>query len=681
MKCIGYALLAMLGFGITNYLIGYATSYLQTSVETFYAVGAEWKMMVILWLSGGVPGLLCYLFHWIRVRKVEFFWAEVDEISPRITASSKLLTLAGGVGLGVSVSLMKKAFVFSSPADKGKSPSSYFDCPSDPAGPISAIVGSTIIIVSLYGHFVFRELLSKRHAVLIGIVITGVLISAFGPGGPTQVENRAAAEETTGHTALGFAFAILSMIGMAATTILIRYSSLGHVSTWSGYSARLLAQSALALVVGYMFVKSEDGGALPVTVLPNEVVTLSVIAGLMQSFGFLALNVALTFPSTSLVNVIVSANSIVVLGLNFAVDGLLPCRTQLVGMGIILLGVMLCTLTPPPMCRASKPATEGKSSSDLAKCISFSLVGLLGYGFFNYCVGYTGGIIANEVEPEHVDAAQWQVLVIMWLVGGLPGVILALSSTLIKQAFALSSPADKGPIAAIVCSTVVTVSLYGHFVFRELLGREHAILLLMAVFGMVVSALGGGAGTTVEDVSSTGSHGVLGFLFAVLAMVGMSALTLLMRYSSIGNVATHSGYSALLLSQSSVALLLAAFLALQGQTTCYVTERALVTTVIGGLSQSIGIFAMNEALAYPMTSLVNVICSANPVVVLLLNLAVDGLLPGTTQLAGMVIILVAVFLSALKPPKVSEAPIKVQVTRSGPYDLEDALLGKSKNPI
>ncbi|KAF4659394.1 hypothetical protein FOL46_006614 [Perkinsus olseni] len=343
----------MLGFGITNYLIGYATSQLERSVETYYAVGAEWKMMVILWLSGGVPGLVCYVLHWARAGKIEFFWPESGcGSSASITASSKLLTLMGGVGLGVSVSLMKKAFVFSSPADKG---------------PITAIVGSTIIIVSLYGHFVFHELLSRRHALLIGIVIVGVLISALSPGGPTPVENQIAATETRGHAALGFAFAVLSMIGMAATTILIRYSSLGHVSSWSGYSARLLAQSALALVVGYIFVKSEDGGELPVTVLPNEVVTLSVIAGLMQSFGFLALNIALTFPSTSLVNVIVSANSIIVLGLNFAVDGLLPRTTQLVGMGIIMLGVMLCTLAPPPVCVGNTLPNERSLNKPLLK--------------------------------------------------------------------------------------------------------------------------------------------------------------------------------------------------------------------------------------------------------------------------------------------------------------------------
>ncbi|EER19117.1 hypothetical protein Pmar_PMAR025827, partial [Perkinsus marinus ATCC 50983] len=96
----------------------YATSSLEGSVETFYAVGAEWKMMVILWLSGGVPGLVCYIAHWMHVGKIEFFWADTESNSANITVLSKLLTLMGGVGLGVSVSFMKKAFVFSSPADK-----------------------------------------------------------------------------------------------------------------------------------------------------------------------------------------------------------------------------------------------------------------------------------------------------------------------------------------------------------------------------------------------------------------------------------------------------------------------------------------------------------------------------------------------------------------------------------
>ncbi|KAF4659393.1 hypothetical protein FOL46_006612 [Perkinsus olseni] len=364
---------------------------------------------------------------------------------------------------------------------------------------------------------------------------------------------------------------------------------------------------------------------------------------------------------------------------------------------------------------------QGSSTAGLAKCVGLSTIALLGYGLFNYCLGSAGSIISHEVEYEHVQAAQWQMMVIMWLVGGVPGLlcyvshwvvygrfeviwsksasrgtvatttrifalsgglILAASSTLVKQAFNLASPADKGPVAAIVSSTVVTVSLYGHFVFREQLDREHTVLIIMAVVGMIISTVGT---YVVPSAASDGhlseSHSPLGFLFAILAVFGISALTLLMRYNSIGNVATRSGYAALLLSQSCVTLSIGVVLIAKGQTTLYVTGLALVTTVVGGLSQSIGIFAMNEALAYPMTSLVNVICSANPVIVLLLNLAVDGLIPGTTQLIGMAVILLAVLLSALIPPKGLEASASETVEKYDPYGLRASLLADSKVPV
>ncbi|KAF4726950.1 hypothetical protein FOZ63_023791, partial [Perkinsus olseni] len=126
----------------------------------------------------------------------------------------------------------------------------------------------------------FRELLSKRHALLIGIVVCGVLISALGPGGSTKAEDEAAATGQQYHEALGFMFAvgngsslqalchhcdaqILSMLAFAATTLLVRYSAIGGVSTWSAFSARLLSQTAMAILVGYAFVKSDEGKELP----------------------------------------------------------------------------------------------------------------------------------------------------------------------------------------------------------------------------------------------------------------------------------------------------------------------------------------------------------------------------------------------------------------------------------
>ncbi|KAF4704009.1 hypothetical protein FOZ62_000527 [Perkinsus olseni] len=154
-RCVAYSFIAMFCFGVTNYLIAVATGVLDSSVEKYYAVGAEWKMLAIIWGVGGLPGMLCCAGHWLHAGRVELFWSAELADTPTITWKTKALTLIGGLGLGVSMSLMKKAFVFTSPADKG---------------PVSAVLCSTIIVVSVYGHFMFRELLSKRHALLIGIV-------------------------------------------------------------------------------------------------------------------------------------------------------------------------------------------------------------------------------------------------------------------------------------------------------------------------------------------------------------------------------------------------------------------------------------------------------------------------------------------------------------------------------
>ncbi|EEQ98076.1 hypothetical protein Pmar_PMAR016153 [Perkinsus marinus ATCC 50983] len=343
-RCVAYSFIAMFCFGVTNYLIAYwldracaicltcrylrvATGILDDSVEAYYAIGAEWKMLAIIWGVGGIPGMLCYGIHWVRCGRIEFFWSDTPSNTSSITYKTKALTLIGGLGLGVSMSLMKKAFVFTSPADKG---------------PVSAVLCSTTIVVSVYGHFIFRELLSRRHA-----VVCGVLISALGPGGSTKTEDEVAASGQQYHETLGFIFAILSMLAFAATTLLIRYSAIGKVSTWSAFSARLVSQTGMAFLVGYAFVKSDEGQDLPSLVLPNIVVALAVLAGVTQVAGFFALNLALSYPCTSLVNVVVSANSIVVLGLNFAIDGLLPCPSQMLGMVVILLGVTLSSVAPP----------------------------------------------------------------------------------------------------------------------------------------------------------------------------------------------------------------------------------------------------------------------------------------------------------------------------------------------
>lgn len=54
------------------------------------------------------------------------------------------------------------------------------------------------------------------------------------------------------------------------------------MSTWSAFSARLVSQTGMAFLVGYAFVKSDEGQDLPSLVLPNRVVALAVLAGVTQ---------------------------------------------------------------------------------------------------------------------------------------------------------------------------------------------------------------------------------------------------------------------------------------------------------------------------------------------------------------------------------------------------------------
>lgn len=101
---------------------------------------------------------------------------------------------------------------------------------------------------------------------------------------------------------------------------------------------------------------------------------------IFQALAIFALNAALLYPSTSLVNVIASSQSVVVLFLNLAIDGLLPCLSQLIGMSILLTGVILSSLLPPSMpqdgvdCRKEAFRVENLSTRESLLDHSSSLV-------------------------------------------------------------------------------------------------------------------------------------------------------------------------------------------------------------------------------------------------------------------------------------------------------------------
>lgn len=123
-------------------------------------------------------GAVCYVYHWVKNKRVEFFWSgDSAGRDDRITVKTKVLSLLGGILLGLSLTLMKKAFVFTSPAEKGKWQQQVFHVTAatfNVVGPVTAISGAAIIVVSLYGHFVFGELLTRKHVFLI--IMVGLLV-------------------------------------------------------------------------------------------------------------------------------------------------------------------------------------------------------------------------------------------------------------------------------------------------------------------------------------------------------------------------------------------------------------------------------------------------------------------------------------------------------------------------
>lgn len=58
---------------------------------------------------------------------------------------------------------------------------------------------------------------------------------------------------------------------------------------------------------------------------------------------------------------------------------------------------------------------------------------------------------------------------------------------------------------------------------------------------------------------------------------------------------------------------------------------------MSGASQAVGVLALNRALIYPSTAVVNVIAASNSIVVLLLNWILLGLVPGTPKIIGNIL--------------------------------------------
>ncbi|EER16615.1 hypothetical protein Pmar_PMAR018153 [Perkinsus marinus ATCC 50983] len=241
--CVGWSVISNVTFGLTNFLISYTN------------VGGidPWAVIGWIWFTSGLIGVLTGIYFWFKIGRV-FFTAEYlehalgkiqsrpnsdpevgqseyvylcdgEKIYPQphlkeISLRAKLLTLVGGMCVGLSQLMMKWAFA------------------TDPAasGPLTAVISSDILVIGVYCHFVYNEKLTWSQAVAILVVLGGLVVMG------------ASFDSGVGGSALGFLYAILGMLSFAASIVCIRSSCIDGIDAWSGFIGRMGVMFFMGLI-------------------------------------------------------------------------------------------------------------------------------------------------------------------------------------------------------------------------------------------------------------------------------------------------------------------------------------------------------------------------------------------------------------------------------------------------
>lgn len=302
-------------FGICNFLIGASNSL---PID-------NWAVIGYMWMGSGFIGLLVGLYFYRR--EGAFFFTEpllgddkFETFRPpiAITAKVKLVTIFGGLCVGISQLLMKQAFALA---------------PRD-AGPLTAVISSDVLIVSVFCHFVYRELLSAKQGSLVLAILVGLVLMELLPSGGAASEADVAGESTPGEQLAEFAafgISVAGMVSFAAAVLAIRVGFAGGLAAWSGFVVRMLTLLAIGIIAfGYsVLTNGWPSAALIAWVGPTG-------AAVSQCGGVLCVNKALQYPNTGIANAIFASNSVTVLLLNAVFFGLVPGAGGLIGMLVVV---------------------------------------------------------------------------------------------------------------------------------------------------------------------------------------------------------------------------------------------------------------------------------------------------------------------------------------------------------
>ncbi|KAF4689319.1 hypothetical protein FOZ60_001731 [Perkinsus olseni] len=257
-------------------------------------------------------------------------------------------------------------------------------------------------------------------------------------------------------------------------------------------------------------------------------------------------------------------------------------------------------------------------------------------------------LLPQELPPNRLTLGAK----ILTIVGGM---CVGWSQLMMKWAFA-TDPKSTGPLTAVISSDIIVVGVFCHFVYKERLSAMQVFAICIVLSGLVVMAVGDG-----------GSAGkLMGFVYAILGMLTFAASLLCIRQSCRDGMAAWSGFigrMGVMFFMGLIALI---------YTLCHHTflpqdwslwPDMYIWPQVAGISQAAGVLALNYALMYPSTGPVNVIVASNSIIVLALNYFILGLVPSTSKLIGMAIVICGVSLIILWQPKKTKKEEKTYQSR------------------
>lgn len=295
---LAWALASLLGFALTNFILGYVAEM------SAGAPGASVKAVMILCLGCGLPGVIGALVFKARGRG----------FSRMGGGKFPALPVAAGCSLALGMLLLKSSLA-ANPLAKG---------------PIVAVTSSNALVVALLAWALLRERLSPVQGAGFLVVVSGVALIGLSGGGRAHL------------AAVGLAVAAMLLFGI--TNFLLKLAGARGCDS-------LAAAVVLWLAVGACGVLAAGGCWLVHGVPPllgSAVLSgLSLLAGVFLALGMLGIKRAVTLGQAGPAAAVSGANAILVGLLDLALLGHMLAPLKLAGMLLAVTGIVSLSLARP----------------------------------------------------------------------------------------------------------------------------------------------------------------------------------------------------------------------------------------------------------------------------------------------------------------------------------------------